>query len=75
MGELIRKIGELRIKEKIFDVELNESEGNNGEKIIHIQNKNIRYEMSESQFIDLCINIVHAKNNLDKLKGEDDEIK
>lgn len=64
MGELIKKIGMIHIAGIEFDVELNEAGSIDGEKIIHVQNRNGRYAFSESDFVKVITTILCAEDYL-----------
>lgn len=70
MGELIRKIGNLKIKGQDFSIELNEPNNKSTDRIVHLQNDKLRYELKESDFLELCALTLHAADNLSILKNE-----
>ena len=66
MGELIRKIGQINLKDKILEIEENES--NSDENIIHIQSKDFRCEFSETEFFKILSLIIIARNKFEIIK-------
>ncbi|WP_026507434.1 hypothetical protein [Butyrivibrio sp. MC2013] len=68
MGELISKLGELKVGDEVFDVELNASATTNGEESIHIQNSKYRFECSRSDFLKIAATIIFAEKNFESYK-------
>lgn len=68
MGELIKKVGTIHIAGSEFDIEVNEANTAGGEKVIHIQNKNVRYAFKETDFIKVIALILSAKDYLSYYK-------
>lgn len=64
MGELIKKIGTIHITGSEFDIEINEACDIGGEKVIHIQNRNVRYAFNETDFIKIITLILGAEDYL-----------
>ncbi len=69
MGELIKKMGVVHIGDSVYDVELNEPQYPNGERIIHIQNAHGRLALSETNFFKMSTLILLAKDHIQKYKG------
>lgn len=68
MGEMIEKIGQLRIAGELFDVELNEAYNPDGELSIHVQNKKARFECTKTEFIQIATLILRAGENFEHYK-------
>jgi len=66
MGELIRTIGNIKFKDRLYEVEENESSGE--EKLIHMQSDEFRLEVLESEFVQLASLIIVAGNEFDNIK-------
>ena len=71
MGEIIKKIGKIHIGDSEFDVELNEANYFNGEKIIHVQNERVRYAFDETDFVKVVTSILKAEDHLNYYKRGD----
>jgi len=69
MGELLKKYGKIDINGMELDVELNGPSNEERGGIVHIQNSNMRMEMSQRDFYDLVGAINLAKDNLERMKG------
>ena len=69
MGEIIKKLGNINVKEKLFDVELNEPTHLGAKREIHIQNDSFRLALSESDFLKMSACILLAKKQLGIIKG------
>ena len=69
MGEKIKTLGNLRINNSDFEVELNEPLTINCDRQIHIQNKKTRIEFDEKEFIDFSVTILLAAEKLRKQKN------
>lgn len=73
MGELLKKYGEINVKNRDFDIELNAPIDERHGGIVHIQSDDLRMEMSQIDFYRFaaCVNL--AKENLLHIKGAKDE--
>ncbi len=69
MGEIIQTYGNIKIKEKLYDIELNDPISKESGGIVHIQNSDIRMEMSQVEFYQIVGILNLAKTNLEKMKG------
>lgn len=69
MGEVIRKISEVRLGGKEYTVELNHAPSEGGEQEIHIQNEAFRLALPESDFLRMCATVLLAKKHLEQIKG------
>lgn len=69
MGEIIKKIGELEIAGKVFDVELNAPFEPGEELSIHVQNERFRFECTRTEFLQFATLIMRAKENFDYYKN------
>lgn len=70
MGELIKKVGKIHIRDTEFDVELNEAEYPGLDKVIHIQNEKFRLLFTQKEFIQFSTVVLEAKDNFDYYKGK-----
>lgn len=68
MGELIRVLGQIELGGGKFDVELNHSPNGDELREIHIQNKQFRLAMPETEFLQLSAGILLAKKQLEIIK-------
>ena len=68
MGELIRNIREIRLGEETLMVEENEGYSAGQGKLIHIQNRDFRFLISEKAFVQLLTTILRAKEEKDYYK-------
>lgn len=66
MGQIIKKLKKIHTLENV-DVELNDTIYGN-EKIIHFHTKNIRYEMSLSDYLTILSGVIIAEKNLSEIK-------
>ena len=69
MGEKIKDIGKLNIKEMGFDVEINEPVDKERGAMVHIQNDGFRIEMSQRDFYDMAAAVMLAKRQLERIKN------
>lgn len=69
MGEIIRKICEVSLGDKTFDIELNKSASGGHYRDIHIQNDSFRLEVSENEFLSIAACVLLAKKQFDVIKG------
>ena len=67
MGQLIKTLKKLPFLEKDVYIELNEAIYGN-ERIIHFHYKNIRYEMTEYDYLTILSGILVEKKNLEIMK-------
>jgi hypothetical protein len=68
MGEKLKDIKSIRIDDSEMMVELNAGSKMSG-NIIHIQNKKIRYELTERDFLEFARLIIRAKAEFDYMKN------
>lgn len=68
MGEIIRKIESINIRNTSFDIELNKSSDKSSYRDIHIQNDMFRFEMKEDEFIKIAASIIYAHKQLTNIK-------
>ena len=68
MGEKIKILGTINIKNSAFEVELNKPPVSGLSRQIHIQSKDSRFEMDESDFLRLAISVLVAEKNLKNIK-------
>ncbi|MCR4651622.1 MAG: hypothetical protein K5662_07670 [Lachnospiraceae bacterium] len=68
MGEWIKNIGELHIGNSVFNVELNEPVSNDSDRIIHIQNDNARFLLTETEFLQMSTLALQAMEQLKNYK-------
>ena len=68
MGELIKKLDELRIGNTKFDIELNEPTNGTEMRDIHIQNDKFRISIPEDEFLQMLACIIMAEKQLNLIK-------
>ena len=70
MGEKIKDLGRLRLTEeaKDYEIELNHSPTEGGQRQIHFQSSSFRAEMTESEFMQFCTAVKLASMKLRKQK-------
>jgi len=73
MGDKIKDIGQLRLGESIYTVELNNTDV--PEKEIHIQNESFRLAFCEKTFYKMGADILLARKQLMIIKGLDNQNK
>lgn len=73
MGELIRKVSEIKLGNDTFAVELNESTTDTGYKDIHIQNDKFRLSIPQNEFMQMAACVLLAEKQLGLIKGKKDE--
>jgi hypothetical protein len=69
MGEKIKTLGTVNIKNSVFEIELNKPSASGLQRQIHIQSKDSRFEMDEGDFLRFAISILVAEKNLKNTKG------
>ena len=69
MGELIRNIREIQLGNETLMVEENEGYSAHQGRLIHIQNRDFRYLMSEKSFIQLLTTILRAREEKNYYKA------
>lgn len=75
MGEKIRNIGEIKLAKSSFIVELNKATFKNGPRYVHIQNDKLRYNLTESDFAELVLQINKSAEKIKRMKrGTHDEL-
>ncbi len=70
MGEKIKDIGELRLGDAEFAVELNHGYTSKNKYSIHIQNEKMRLALNDDDFLKLCGLILRAESELKYLKAQ-----
>ena len=73
MGELIRKVSELKIGNETFAVELNECTTDTGYKDIHIQNDKFRLNVPQNEFMQMAACVLLAQKQLKLIKQIEDK--
>ena len=69
MGELIKKLGEIKFGESKLDIELNKGTGNSDHKYdIHIQNPHFRLSIPERDFLKMATAIIYASRRVEEYK-------
>lgn len=71
MGEVIRKISEIKLGGREYAVELNNAPSEGEEREIHIQSDSFRLALPESEFLQICATVLLAKKQLEQIKGEE----
>jgi len=69
MGELIRNIREIKLGNETLMIEENEGYSASQGKLIHIQNRDFRYLLTEKAFVQLLATILRAKEEKDYYKS------
>ena len=69
MGEKIKKLGEIKIHGKLYDVELNEPNILTKPNQVHIQSEDFRFEINELDFYRMGLLIKIAEQKLKKIKS------
>jgi hypothetical protein len=69
MGELIRKLGTVKIGKTELDVELNKGTRRNAKYDIHIQSPNVRLCITEKDFCKLAADIIYSNEKLHDYKS------
>ena len=69
MGQVIKKLRKLPFFDEEIEIELNDTIYG-GEQIIHFHYKNMRYEMSLSDYLTILSGVIVANINLEILKNE-----
>lgn len=69
MGEVVKKLKEIRLSGERFDVELNRATSTLGEREIHIQNSSFRLAITEREFLQMCACVLLAERQLEQIKG------
>lgn len=70
MGERIRDLANADIGGKAFVIELNKSTYKGGPRYIHLQNKDMRLCMTESEYIQIAVSLLKSRKNFLHNKGE-----
>jgi len=73
MGEIIRNLGKIRIGKSEYKVELNTGTRNDGKYDIHIQNDEVRLNISEYDFCRMAAALIYADEKIRKYKKRGDE--
>lgn len=69
MGEVIKKLGTVRVKDKEYDVELNLPHTKSQQAQVHIQSNSVRLEGNETDFCRLVCSMLKARKKLMYLKS------
>lgn len=69
MGEIIKKLGSVRIKDEEYDVELNLPHSKKQKAQVHIQSNSVRLEGDETDFCRLVCSMLKARKKLIYLKN------
>lgn len=70
MGELVKIYGQVKLKDREYDIELNDPIDKKTGGIVHIQNKAFRLELSQIDFYKLVAGMNLAKKQLEYIKGD-----
>ena len=68
MGEKIKILNTFKFKKNLLEVELNSNSSTKNTREVHLQSKDFRLEMSESEFNQFATTIMLGAKNLKKLK-------
>ena len=68
MGEIIRKIGTVKLNNTIYSIEINKPTHASLSQTVHIQSSTHRLELSMKDFVALCAAVEYASMNLDNYK-------
>lgn len=68
MGEIIKKLNEIKVGDNEFVIELNKGTRTDGKYDIHIQSMRFRLNMSEQDFCKIACCIMYANENLNHYK-------
>jgi hypothetical protein len=74
MGEKIRDISEIRICDSKFTIELNEGYTADEGRLIHVQNKHLRYLINQNGFMEFASTILRAREEMLFFKSCNSEI-
>lgn len=69
MGEIIKKLTDIRLGGENFSVELNHAASQGGQREIHIQNDSFRLAVPEKEFLQICASVLLARKQLEQIKG------
>lgn len=70
MGQVIKKVGEISIGGEVFEIELNHSAKGDIYRDIHIQNRKLRLEVPENEFLQMAACVLLAKKQYELIKGK-----
>ena len=70
MGEIYQKWGSIHIKDNKYNLELNYPSGNESDYSIHIQGKDLRLELSYSEFKDIYYGLISSCKLLKSCKKD-----
>lgn len=70
MGEIYQKWGSIHIKDNKYNLELNYPSGNESDYSIHIQGKDLRLELSYSEFKDIYYGLISSCKLLKSYKKD-----
>lgn len=69
MGELIKTVGEIGVKNVNLHIEVNEPSGSGNSEEIHLQNEIFRYSLPKEKFLKFAFGILEAERQFRWLKG------
>lgn len=69
MGELIKVVGDIRVKKSKLKIEINGPSGSGGSEEIHLQNEFFRYSLPKEKFLKFAFGILEAERQYRWLKG------
>ena len=69
MGEKLKILSRVRLKNSEIEIELNKASKIDGPRSIHLQNDAFRLDMDEREFIKLAMTVLASKRKLLVLKG------
>jgi hypothetical protein len=69
LGEKIKTISIIKVKTTEFEIELNKESIIGGPRSLHIQNKDFRMGLTESEYIQLVLAVNKARRQLEYFKG------
>lgn len=70
MGEKIKDLSKIIIKDKELLIELNKGTHKLGKYDVHIQNSDFRLNVNEKDFLKIALTTLYAKENLEYIKME-----
>lgn len=73
MGELIRKVSDIKIGNETFAIELNECTNDTGYKDVHIQNDKFRLNVPQNEFMQMAACVLLAQKQLKLIKQTEDK--
>ncbi len=70
MGEIYKKWGSIQIKDNKYNLELNYPSGSESDYSVHIQGKDLRMELSYSEFKDIYYGLISSYTLLKSYKKD-----